>query len=55
MDVLELAMNRLRLLQEVGIRTFLNGLESYSLDGRLALAEVPDPKRELRSGRRKFD
>ena len=31
MDVLELAMNRVPLLQETGIRTFFNGPESYKL------------------------
>jgi glycine cleavage system aminomethyltransferase T/glycine/D-amino acid oxidase-like deaminating enzyme len=44
MDVLELAMNRVPLLQEVGIRTFFNGPESYSYDGRFTLGEAPDLK-----------
>jgi len=44
MDVLELAMNRVPLLQEVGIRTFFNGPESYSYDGRFTLGEAPDIK-----------
>ena len=44
MDVLELAMNRVPLLQEVGIRTFFNGPESYSYDGRFILGEAPDVK-----------
>ena len=42
MEVLELAMNRVPLLQEVGIRTFFNGPESYSYDGRFTLGEAPD-------------
>jgi 4-methylaminobutanoate oxidase (formaldehyde-forming) len=44
MDVLELAMNRVPLLQETGIRTFFNGPESYSHDGRFILGEAPDIK-----------
>lgn len=44
MDVLELAMNRVPLLQEVGIRTFFNGPESYSYDGHFNLGEAPDIK-----------
>ena len=44
MDVLELAMNRVPLLQETGIRTFFNGPESYSYDGRFTLGEAPDVK-----------
>ena len=44
MDVLELAMNRVPLLQEVGIRTFFNGPESYSYDGRFILGEAPEIK-----------
>ncbi len=44
MDVLELAMNRVPLLQEIGIRTFFNGPESYSYDGRFILGEAPDTK-----------
>lgn len=44
MDVLELAMNRVPLLQETGIRTFFNGPESYSYDGRFTLGEAPDIK-----------
>nr|WP_309504182.1 FAD-dependent oxidoreductase [uncultured Roseovarius sp.] len=42
MDVLELAMNRVPLLQEAGIRTFFNGPESYSYDGRFTLGQAPD-------------
>ncbi len=44
MDVLELAMNRVPLLMEAGIRTFFNGPESYSYDGRFTLGEAPDIK-----------
>ncbi len=44
MEVLELAMNRVPLLQEIGIRTFFNGPESYSYDGRFTLGEAPDIK-----------
>jgi len=44
MDVLELAMNRVPLLQEVGIRTFFNGPESYSYDGQFILGQAPDVK-----------
>ena len=44
MDVLELAMNRVPLFQETGIRTFFNGPESYSYDGRFTLGEAPDVK-----------
>ncbi|WP_347310773.1 GcvT family protein [Defluviimonas sp. SAOS-178_SWC] len=44
MDVLELAMNRVPVLQNVGIRTFFNGPESYSYDGRFTLGEAPDVK-----------
>jgi len=40
-EVLELAMNRVPLLQETGIRTFFNGPESYSHDGRFTLGEAP--------------
>ncbi len=42
MDVLELAMNRVPLLQEIGIRAFFNGPESYSYDGRFTLGEALD-------------
>ena len=42
MEVLELAMNRVPL--DVGIRTFFNGPESYSYDGRFTLGEAPDLK-----------
>ncbi len=42
MEVLELAMARVPLLQETGIRTFFNGPESYSYDGRFTLGEAPD-------------
>ena len=44
MEVLELAMNRVPILQETGIRTFFNGPESYSYDGRFTLGEAPDIK-----------
>lgn len=44
MEVLELSMNRVPLLQETGIRTFFNGPESYSYDGRFTLGEAPDVK-----------
>lgn len=44
MEVLELAMNRVPILQETGIRTFFNGPESYSYDGRFTLGEAPDVK-----------
>jgi heterotetrameric sarcosine oxidase gamma subunit len=44
MEVLELAMNRVPLLQETGIRTFFNGPESYSYDGRFTLGKAPDLK-----------
>ncbi|MFN3156493.1 FAD-dependent oxidoreductase [Marivita cryptomonadis] len=44
MEVLELAMNRVPVLQETGIRTFFNGPESYSHDGRFTLDEAPDLK-----------
>lgn len=44
MDVLEMAMNRVPVLQDVGIRTFFNGPESYSYDGRFTLGEAPDVK-----------
>ena len=42
MEVLELAMNRVPL--DCGIRTFFNGPESYSYDGRFTLGEAPDLK-----------
>ena len=45
MDVLEMAMNRVPLLQDVGIRTFFNGPESYTYDGRFILGEAADIKR----------
>ncbi len=44
MDVIELAMNRVPVLQETGIRTFFNGPESYSYDGRFNLGEASDIK-----------
>jgi len=44
MEVLELAMHRVPILQETGIRTFFNGPESYSHDGRFTLGEAPDIK-----------
>ena len=40
-EVLELAMNRVPILQDTGIRTFFNGPESYSHDGRFTLGEAP--------------
>ncbi len=43
-EVLEMAMNRVPILQEVGIRTFFNGPESYSHDGRFTLGEAPSLK-----------
>jgi len=44
MDVLEMAMNRVPILKDVGIRTFFNGPESYSYDGKFTLGEAPDIK-----------
>ncbi len=44
MEVLELAMNRVPILQDIGIRTFFNGPESYSHDGRFTLGEAPNLK-----------
>ncbi len=44
MEVLELAMNRVPVLQDTGIHTFFNGPESYSHDGRFTLGEAPDVK-----------
>ena len=44
MEVIELAMNRVPLLQDTGVRTFFNGPESYSHDGRFTLGEAPDLK-----------
>ncbi|WP_299881500.1 FAD-dependent oxidoreductase [uncultured Sulfitobacter sp.] len=44
MEVLELSMNRVPILQETGIRTFFNGPESYSHDGRFTLGVAPDLK-----------
>ena len=44
MEVLELSMNRVPILQETGIRTFFNGPESYSHDGRFTLGEAPNLK-----------
>ncbi|OED36636.1 FAD-dependent oxidoreductase [Chromatiales bacterium (ex Bugula neritina AB1)] len=41
MEVLELAMNRVPVLQTTGIRTFFNGPESYSHDGRFTVGEAP--------------
>lgn len=43
MSVLELAMNRVP-MDDIGIRTFFNGPESYSYDGRFTLGEAPDIK-----------
>ena len=42
MEVLELAMERVPILKSAGIRTFFNGPESYSHDGRFTLGEAPD-------------
>ena len=42
MDVIEMAMKRVPLLEEVGIRTFFNGPESYSYDGRFTLGTAPN-------------
>ena len=42
MEVLEMAMARVPILQSTGIRTFFNGPESYSHDGRFTLGEAPD-------------
>lgn len=44
MDVLEMALERVPILQETGIRTFFNGPESYSYDGNFILGEAPDVK-----------
>ena len=44
MEVLELSMNRVPILQKTGIRTFFNGPESYSHDGRFTLGEAPELK-----------
>lgn len=44
MEVMELAMNRVPILQDTGVRTFFNGPESYSHDGRFTLGEAPDLK-----------
>ena len=43
-EVLELAMERVPILKETGIRTFFNGPESYSHDGRFTLGEAPNLK-----------
>ena len=43
-ETLELAMNRVPILQETGIRTFFNGPESYSHDGRFTLGEATNLK-----------
>lgn len=44
MDVVEAAMKRVPILEETGIRTFFNGPESYSYDGRFILGEAPTLK-----------
>lgn len=44
MDVMEEAMIRVPVLQETGIRTFFNGPESFSHDGRGTIGEAPDVK-----------
>lgn len=44
MEVLEMAINRVPVLQDTGIRTFFNGPESYSHDGRFTLGEAPNVK-----------
>ena len=41
-EVLEMAMERVPVLKSAGIRTFFNGPESYSHDGRFTLGEAPD-------------
>ena len=41
-EVLELAINRVPILKEIGIRTFFNGPESYSHDGRFTLGKAPN-------------
>ena len=35
-------MERVPVLKSTGIRTFFNGPESYSHDGRFTLGEAPD-------------
>ena len=42
MEAMELAMNRVPILQDTGVRTFFNGPESYSHDGRFTLGEAPE-------------
>ena len=42
MPVLEGAMHRIPALQEVGIRTFFNGPESFTPDNRYMLGEAPE-------------
>jgi len=44
MEVLELALQRVPILQNTGIRTFFNGPESYSYDGRFTLGPAPTVK-----------
>lgn len=44
MDVMEEAMIRVPVLQQTGIRTFFNGPESFSHDGRGTIGEAPDVK-----------
>jgi len=44
MDVMEQALERVPVLQETGIRTFFNGPESFTHDGRATIGEAPDVK-----------
>ncbi|KIC30661.1 GcvT family protein [Leisingera sp. ANG-S5] len=44
MDVMEEALERVPVLQETGIRTFFNGPESFTHDGRATIGEAPDIK-----------
>lgn len=44
MDVMEEALIRVPVLQQTGIRTFFNGPESFSHDGRGTIGEAPDVK-----------
>ncbi|MCM2293941.1 FAD-dependent oxidoreductase [Allorhizobium sp. BGMRC 0089] len=44
MDVMEEALERVPVLQTVGIRTFFNGPESFTHDGRATIGEAPHIK-----------
>jgi glycine cleavage system aminomethyltransferase T/glycine/D-amino acid oxidase-like deaminating enzyme len=44
MDVMEEAMTRVPILQQIGIRTFFNGPESFSHDGKGTIGEAPNVK-----------